>query len=118
MINSTLPLLLAHSFYTESILMAAVVLELFIFFTMIQTIFWWSPYVFGEFSGTRALQLVHKRQLESLPRILPAFQDHLVPDNEHSILFLFSVMALFAAIQLFQHQRREYQNVMKVGSYL
>ena len=69
-------------------------------------LFWWWPYFLGDAAGTAQMVESHRRELEGLPRLLPAFRgaDQLVPDIEHTLLLPLSMLTLALAVRDFVQQ--------------
>ena len=91
-------------------------------FTFAQWIFWWWPYLLGETAGTINMQTEHKAQLSQLPRVLPAFGNHLVPDIEHTFLQPLSLLALYTFTCTLASKKisvtRNQRNIFTISSLL
>eukprot|EP01129_Flabellula_baltica_P015486 TRINITY_DN790_c0_g1_i1.p1 TRINITY_DN790_c0_g1~~TRINITY_DN790_c0_g1_i1.p1 ORF type:complete len:212 (+),score=20.86 TRINITY_DN790_c0_g1_i1:31-666(+) len=82
-----------------------IAIPLIILFTVNQCTFWWWPYLLGDAAGVIEMVSEHKRQLAHLPRVLPEVADHLVPDIEHTLLFVMSVVCLVIVVVMVSRGR-------------
>eukprot|EP00049_Salpingoeca_infusionum_P001905 m.51927 g.51927 ORF g.51927 m.51927 type:complete len:239 (-) comp11268_c1_seq1:362-1078(-) len=99
-IANALPhLLLALTLSCSMTNLSAGLLGILVMFTGMQLFFWWIPYLFGF---STHMYEEHRLQLTAVQTIKPfLFEDALLPDMEHALLFPLTLVTLLLSIQAY-----------------
>ncbi|MBS1988095.1 hypothetical protein JST56_03805 [Candidatus Dependentiae bacterium] len=79
-------------------IMAGVSVVLFILLLMGEYFTWWKPYFFGP---TELWKTVYNKKFKSTIIILPAINDHPIPNLEHLILHSITVVTFILTVKYF-----------------